>query len=75
MTVICFLLTWVLLLSGIWTLVLNWKAGMSHIKKLHRVPCSKCQYFTNNYYLKCTVNPQIAGSELAIDCRDYQFQA
>jgi hypothetical protein len=74
MNVICFLLTWMLIVSSIWTFTSNLKAGIIQLKKLHQVPCSKCQYFTNSYYLKCTINPQIAGSELAIDCHDYQVQ-
>jgi hypothetical protein len=44
------------------------------IKQLHQVPCHDCKYFVNSRYLKCTVNPQIACSELAIDCHDYQAQ-
>jgi hypothetical protein len=72
MTVICFLLTWIIIITTIWTFASTLKAGIIHLKKLHQVPCYQCQYFTNSYYLKCTVNPQIACSELAIDCLDYR---
>jgi hypothetical protein len=39
---------------------------------MHEIPCNGCQFFTNDYRLKCTVHPQIANSEAAINCRDYQ---
>jgi hypothetical protein len=48
------------------------KAGITHLKKLHQVPCSRCAFFTGDYRLKCTVNPSIAMSEEAIDCRDFE---
>jgi hypothetical protein len=48
------------------------KAGITHLKKLHQVPCSRCAFFTNDYRLKCTVNPLTAMSEEAINCRDFE---
>jgi RNA polymerase subunit RPABC4/transcription elongation factor Spt4 len=39
---------------------------------MHQIPCHNCQFFTNNYRLKCTVHPSIANTEEAIDCSDYQ---
>jgi hypothetical protein len=74
MVFICFLIAWSIAFGSCWTIYQNCKAGFIHVKKLHQVPCHKCQYFTNSCYLKCTVNPQIACSEDAIDCRDYQPQ-
>ncbi|WP_322744170.1 MULTISPECIES: hypothetical protein [unclassified Coleofasciculus] len=38
---------------------------------MHQIPCAYCQFFTNDHRLKCTVNPSIASSENAINCRDY----
>ncbi|WP_315862613.1 hypothetical protein [Geminocystis sp. NIES-3708] len=38
---------------------------------MHKIPCSRCQYFTNNYRLKCTLQPLIANTESAIDCSDF----
>ncbi len=40
-------------------------------KKMHKIPCSNCQYFTNDYRLKCPVNPFQASTEAAINCQDY----
>ena len=39
-------------------------------KKMHRIPCTKCQFFTGDYRLKCTINPHIANTEEAIGCSD-----
>ncbi len=41
------------------------------MRKLHQIPCSRCQYFTDSYYVKCTVNPKLANTELAINCHDF----
>ncbi|MCU0549953.1 MAG: hypothetical protein MUC48_11450 [Leptolyngbya sp. Prado105] len=35
------------------------------------MPCRSCQFFSNNGYLKCAVNPSIALTKSAIDCSDY----
>ncbi|MGK7880883.1 MAG: hypothetical protein AB4060_12385 [Crocosphaera sp.] len=43
-------------------------------KKMHKIPCSNCQYFTNDYRLKCPVNPFQASTEAAINCQDYHKQ-
>ncbi|MEA5535372.1 hypothetical protein VB691_15300 [Crocosphaera sp. XPORK-15E] len=40
-------------------------------KVMHQIPCSTCQYFTNDYRLKCPVNPHQANTEQAINCQDY----
>ena len=46
--------------------------GLARLKRLHQIPCSNCAFFTKEYCLKCTVNPIIALSEEAIDCRDFE---
>ncbi len=74
MVVICFIIAWGISIGSCLTIYQSWKAGFVHLKRLHQVPCHKCKYFTNSCYLKCTLNPQIACSEEAIDCRDYQPQ-
>ena len=43
-------------------------------KIMHEIPCSNCQYFTNDYRLKCPVNPFQASTEAAINCQDYQMR-
>lgn len=75
MVLICFVLTWVTIFSAFLTIAYQWKTGFVYLKRLHQVPCHQCKYFTNSCYLKCTVNPHLACSEAAIDCRDYQVRA
>jgi hypothetical protein len=54
-----------------WSLSQNLAQAFKHVRRLHQIPCSKCIYFTDSCYLKCTVNPTVACSESAIDCRDF----
>jgi hypothetical protein len=52
-----------------------WTATKETVKiaqEMHKIPCYNCQFFTNNYRLKCTVNPHIASTEAAIGCKDHQ---
>lgn len=74
MIILCCILAWGMAIGFCLTIYQNCKAGLFHVKRLHQVPCHKCKYFTNSCYLKCTINPQFACSEDAIDCRDYQPQ-
>jgi hypothetical protein len=46
--------------------------GTAHAKRLHQIPCADCQYFSGNYTLKCALHPHRAGTEEAIDCRDFE---
>jgi hypothetical protein len=34
-------------------------------------PCFRCQYFSNNSYLKCALHLETALTGQAVDCRDY----
>ena len=74
MILICFILVWGMVFSACLALAYHWKTGFVYVKRLHQVPCHKCKYFNSSCYLKCTVNPHVACSEAAIDCRDYQPQ-
>lgn len=40
-------------------------------KRSNQIPCKLCQFFNNNYYLKCAVHPNIALKAEAIYCPDY----
>jgi uncharacterized protein YpmS len=69
---ICFVTAWaitILIFINIWIAT---QATFKTAQKMHNIPCHKCQFFTNNYRLKCTVNPYIANTEEAIGCKDYQ---
>jgi hypothetical protein len=44
--------------------------GITHLKRLHSIPCHRCAYYTGHYQLKCTVRPTEALTEQAIHCPD-----
>ena len=68
-----FISFWVFLMIVFsFSVVRAFKEGAEQVKKLHRIPCYKCDYFTNDYRLKCTVNPSLACSEEAIGCIDFE---
>lgn len=41
------------------------------VKSLHKVPCKNCQFYSNNNYLKCAVNPSLVLTEEAKNCSEY----
>ncbi len=55
-----------------WSLVSFVYSSISEARTMHQIPCTKCRFFTGDYRLKCTVKPQIANTEKAIACSDYQ---
>jgi hypothetical protein len=69
---ICFGCAWLLTVLAVWNIWYSVRATVARAKKMHQIPCANCEFFTNDHRLKCTVHPQIANSEQAIDCRDYQ---
>ncbi len=69
---ICFVCAWGLVLlvaSSLWSV---YRDGITVAKQMRQIPCTNCQFFTNDYRLKCTVRPTVANTEAAIDCMDYQ---
>ena len=71
---ICFVAAWFLVVLLLWNIYAATSNGITTIKRLHQIPCANCQYFTDDYRLKCTVNPNIALTEQAVYCRDYYPQ-
>ena len=64
-------IAWIFLILSrleIWKTLGNQKTATKHYSK---APCSKCRFFENNPYLKCTVHPSKVLSEEAKDCPDY----
>ncbi len=53
------------ILIGYWQ---SLRSGWQQVKQLHRIPCSRCAYFSGNFRLKCAVNPTVAFSLEAINC-------
>ncbi len=69
---ICFIAAWSLVLLALSSLWTAFRDGLTNAKRMHQIPCANCQFFTNDYHLKCPVRPTIALSEEAIDCPDYE---
>ena len=63
----CFLLS-----LCIWSLVSAVLDVVARAMQMHQIPCTKCRFFTTDYRLKCTVQPDLANTEQAINCSDYQ---
>ncbi len=72
---LCFVLAWVFALSLVWGLFRAVRDTTARAQTMHRIPCTSCQFFTNDYRLKCTVHPQAANTEQAIDCRDFRARS
>jgi hypothetical protein len=53
---------------SLWTLLRD-VFNLGH--RMHQIPCARCHFFTNCAALKCTVHPDIALSEQAIQCPDF----
>ncbi|MEC4985545.1 MAG: hypothetical protein SAJ37_08135 [Oscillatoria sp. PMC 1068.18] len=68
---ICFVCAWILVVVFSWTIISATRDTFAKAKQMHSIPCTKCQFFTNDSFLKCTVQPTIANTEQAIQCRDY----
>jgi hypothetical protein len=68
---LCFATAWSLVVLLLWNIYAATRNGIATVKRLHQIPCANCQYFTDDYHLKCTVRPTIALTEEAINCFDY----
>lgn len=69
---ICFVTAWTVITLFAWSLWSAARDSVTTAKQMHQIPCPNCQFFTNNYRLKCTVHPSTASTQEAIDCSDYQ---
>jgi hypothetical protein len=69
---LCPILIWVVLVGFFLAIALAVQDGITRLKRLHQVPCSRCTFFTGDYRLKCPVHPCTALSEAAIACLDYE---
>ena len=62
---------WTMLVLFLLALLLAVEEGIQNLRRLHQIPCHRCQYYTGSHYLKCPVHPIRALSEEAIGCHDY----
>lgn len=74
LTFLCAFCAWSIVILAIGSFCLMLNKGTKHLKKLHDVPCSGCDFFTNDYRLKCTIHPYKACSEEAIGCIDFEMK-
>lgn len=56
-----------------WSLIGFLMDAIAQAQRMHRIPCTKCRFFTGDYRLKCTVKPSLANTEQAIGCGDYSY--
>ncbi|MEH2372724.1 hypothetical protein [Nostoc sp.] len=69
---ICFVVAWTVIILVALNLWAAARDSVTTAKQMHQIPCTGCQFFTDNYRLKCTIRPSIANTEEAINCSDYQ---
>ncbi len=55
----------------IYTCTSKQKQHFSSFKPPPKTLCHRCQYFSDNHYLKCALHTETALTEQAVDCRDY----
>lgn len=72
LTLVCAASAWAIVICAFTSVVINLKKGTTYVQKMHKIPCSGCAFFTNDYRLKCTVHPIKACSEYAIGCIDFE---
>ncbi|MEM6751654.1 MAG: hypothetical protein AAF630_01500 [Cyanobacteria bacterium P01_C01_bin.38] len=73
-TIFCAFCAWAIVILAFASFCLMLNKGTNHLKKLHNIPCSGCDFFTNDYRLKCTIHPSKACSEEAIGCIDFEVK-
>ena len=66
------IIIWIFLFFFCLSIYLAIQEGITRLRRLHQIPCSRCVFFTGDYRLKCPVHPCKALSEEAIDCLDYE---
>jgi hypothetical protein len=71
MSIVLMVIAWALTISTVLSIATQFQQAWRYGVRLHQIPCSRCRYFTNTCYLKCTVHPQRACSEQAILCQDF----
>jgi hypothetical protein len=69
---VCFAIAWIFAITLGWTIWSAVRDTAARTRQMHQIPCAQCQFFTNDYRLKCTVKPMVASTEEAIDCSDYR---
>lgn len=66
-----FVSAWLLLILLVVNLLKAISETWRRSQQMHEIPCSNCQYFTNDHRLKCTVQPNLANTDDAVNCPDF----
>ncbi|MDF5717037.1 MAG: hypothetical protein PUP93_25005 [Rhizonema sp. NSF051] len=45
--------------------------GKLPINRFQEIPCCNCQFFQENHYLNCAVQPSVVLTKQALNCSDY----
>lgn len=69
---VCFAAAWALVFLVAWSVYAAIRDAIKQAARMHQIPCANCQFFTDNYSLKCAVNPTAALTEAAIHCSDFR---
>lgn len=69
---VCIVVAWLTLFAIVSNAIVGITTAVRRLQTMHRIPCSRCAFFTNDYRLKCSVDPLSAGSEAAISCPHYE---
>lgn len=64
-------IAWTLIFMVGWIIWAAIRDTVQRAKVMHQIPCTHCEFFTNDHRLKCTLHPAIANTERAIDCSEY----
>lgn len=65
--IFCAFFSWTMVILSILSVWLTLKKGANHLKRLHEIPCHNCEFFTNDYRLKCTVQlKRVLSKPLAV---------
>ena len=66
------ILAWAIALLAIWQLFSAGRETVQRSQAMHKIPCANCDFFTNDHRLKCTVHPERALTEEAVNCQDFE---
>lgn len=66
------LLIWGVVLHFVLAALLALDDGLRRLKRLHQIPCHRCQYYSDSPYLKCPLHPRDACSEAVLQCPDFE---
>ncbi len=65
-------IAWTVVALGLWQVIAAGRETVRRSAAMHEIPCSDCQFFTNDHRLKCPVHPHEALTPDAVGCRDFE---